>query len=687
MFGAFSLKDDKKVIEYSLKNSGGWTYEGCILPGKQLAFIGSLTYDNEMIITQLDTQNLDVQYVYQKFNDISGYFNRETNYISMTCGFDRVIGVIGPPHSNDTTSIGIFELSYSTATKTINVHVFQGRMYDILYIQHMVLFNKTHGAFIYGEKNYKFWLGGRILNDDTIDAWYIVILDITNPQRFEIKLNYIYINPYNKVAIEKFKMYNSQLILGGYLHNILGSTTNNAFVSEFFESKQSCKYLNFHQYENGGTIKQYEFKDLIQLYQGTGLDFNVQVQKKNAKNSQEFFTMYNVLVMIIQNQVHQQMQATTSFALQSYYAIQLLAPTTFQILIARSMVQLVFKYGQIFTSIHHGLGNQQYSRYFLTGTHYFNVPLFKDKLNYNCQKSYFIMSVINEYGYVLDKSEYNDWIGGNVSYDSLNVTTKFQIQLKTNSIPGSMLGIYTISVLGYNYTSAVANYTIKIVEKGRANSAPYFAMPLQNIEMYPLENKQYTLPDIIDNQQDEYDSEYIKGEEFQFVKQEGRTFFFYPLVDHVKSYTIQIKLTDKNYNQKQKTFQFRVTIRPPKGSTLSVIKQWQSNSSELLTAKIIKINQTGAMKIQFSKKIFNNVNISYLSSDFNRTNQSALDYYYDIIKIKVKFSQSQDEEPVRFYITSLNGDIMTVQLIFKDIKEISKTSVNLDGYNYFIEQR
>ncbi|CDW88166.1 UNKNOWN [Stylonychia lemnae] len=146
-------------------------------------------------------------------------------------------------------------------------------------------------------------------------------------------------------------------------------------------------------------------------------------------------------------------------------------------------------------------------------------------------------------------------------------------------------------------------------------------MPLQNIEMYPFENKQYTLPDVIDNQLDEYDSEYIKGEEFRFVKLVGRTFIFDPLVDHVGSYTIQIKLTDKNYDQKYKTFGFKVTVHPPKGSILSAIKQWQSNSSELLTAKIIKINQTGQINqllitIMTSSKLklsFHNLKMKNLS--------------------------------------------------------------------------
>ncbi|CDW77753.1 UNKNOWN [Stylonychia lemnae] len=69
--------------------------------------------------------------------------------------------------------------------------------------------------------------------------------------------------------------------------------------------------------------------------------------------------MYNVLAMNNLNQVHQQMQATISFVTQSYYAIQLLALITFQILIALSMVKLECKFGQIFSSIHHGLGTKK----------------------------------------------------------------------------------------------------------------------------------------------------------------------------------------------------------------------------------------------------------------------------------------------------------------------------------------
>ena len=95
-----------------------------------------------------------------------------------------------------------------------------------------------------------------------------------------------------------------------------------------------------------------------------------------------------------------------------------------------------------------------------------------------------------------------------------------------------------------------------------------------------------------------------------------------------------------------------------------------------MTAKIIRINQTGGMKVLFSKRLFNNINLTLLDSDFNRTNKSSENYYFDLIKIKVRYFETKEEEDVRVYVTRISGDMMYFQLIFKDYKRISQSKVN-----------
>jgi hypothetical protein len=92
---------------------------------------------------------------------------------------------------------------------------------------------------------------------------------------------------------------------------------------------------------------------------------------------------------------------------------------------------------------------------------------------------------------------------------------------------------------------------------------PEFVTVLPTLNLVAGQKSSYTLPKIVDPDGDDFDVQVNTKESLMFTSYSNMQFTFNPKFTDAKTYTIRIKLTDKNPAPKFKQYNLNINVSPP----------------------------------------------------------------------------------------------------------------------------
>ncbi|CDW82883.1 cadg domain containing protein [Stylonychia lemnae] len=147
------------------------------------------------------------------------------------------------------------------------------------------------------------------------------------------------------------------------------------------------------------------------------------------------------------------------------------------------------------------------------------------------------------------------------------------------------------------------------------NTAPYFIGKLNDIDLQIDQNFNYQLPQVIDDEMDDYTISFESKFGSMLMKPDGNVLTFTPQLQLIGSHKVKIVIKDKNAFPKSSNYEFIITINP-KSNIFEIDLSAFSNEiqeSYLLAkkqsikgaveAKIVKISHSGEVSIYFNKQM------------------------------------------------------------------------------------
>ncbi|CDW83619.1 UNKNOWN [Stylonychia lemnae] len=262
---------------------------------------------------------------------------------------------------------------------------------------------------------------------------------------------------------------------------------------------------------------------------------------------------------------------------------------------------------------------------------------------------------------------------------------QFNITIKSDQ--AEEIGTYQYQVI-YNITSEISEvipkilaYDLEVEIYGDAkvyisnNTAPYFLSPIPSYELQVGQRREIDMPEIKDDQGDNCQLTYQSKMDGLFLKIDKKKMIINAIYIVVGIQEVIVKLLDDNPFPLSAKFKFTITISQNTTNQYeSVIVQntdiYQEYKQSLkiqrigvIKAKITQITNTGLVTIIFDQNL-------YELLKFTQKIQES-------INISLDYSDSSSEQSQNFIVLSYSNRVMTIQMLFQSIQNISKYRVNI----------